>query len=54
MQLADGTANLDIFYTHQFVQNESTTTDTAATSLSAYQPAGTHPDPRRNHHRYDL
>jgi hypothetical protein len=38
MQLADGTANLDIFYTHQFVQNESTSTDNGGNVTSAYSP----------------
>ena len=38
MQTADGTANLDIFYSHQFVQNESTTTDPGTGSVSTYAP----------------
>lgn len=38
MQLADGTANLDIFYTHQFVQNESTSTDNGGSTAANYQP----------------
>jgi hypothetical protein len=38
MQTADGTANLDIFYTHQFVQNESTTTDPGTGVVSTYAP----------------
>jgi hypothetical protein len=38
MQTADGTANLDIFYTHQFVQNESTTTDAGTSTTSVYAP----------------
>src|SRR5271156_2646784 len=38
MQLADGTANLDIFYTHQFVQNETTTVDSGVSVSSAYAP----------------
>jgi hypothetical protein len=38
MQLADGTANLDIFYTHQFVQNESTNVDAGLSTVSAYSP----------------
>jgi hypothetical protein len=37
-QLADGTANLDIFYTHQFVQNESTSTDAGLVTLATYSP----------------
>jgi hypothetical protein len=37
-QLADGTANLDIFYSSQFVQNESTNTDPGAVVISAYAP----------------
>lgn len=37
-QLADGTANLDIFYSSQFVQNESTNTDPGAVIISAYAP----------------
>jgi hypothetical protein len=37
-QLADGTANLDIFYSSQFVQNESTNTDAGAVALVAYAP----------------
>lgn len=38
MQTADGTANLDIFYTHQFVQNETTTTDAGTSTSSSYAP----------------
>lgn len=38
MQLADGTANLDIFYTHQFVQNETTTTDNGGDVTSTFAP----------------
>lgn len=38
MQLADGTANLDIFYSSQFVQNETTNTDPGAIITSAYAP----------------
>ncbi len=38
MQLADGTANLDIFYTHQFIQNETTSTDNGANATTAYSP----------------
>ena len=37
-QLADGTANLDIFYSSQFVQNEATNTDPGAVVISAYAP----------------
>lgn len=37
-QLADGTANLAIFYSSQFVQNESTSTDAGAIVTSAYAP----------------
>lgn len=38
MQTADGTANLDIFYTHQFVQNETTSTDSGADTAAAFAP----------------
>ena len=38
MQTADGTANLDIFYTSQFVQNESTTIDAGSSTTSVYAP----------------
>jgi hypothetical protein len=38
MQRADGTANLDIFYTHQFVQNETTTTDSGVDTVANYAP----------------
>lgn len=37
-QLADGTANLDIFYSSQFVQNESTNVDPGAIVVTAYAP----------------
>jgi hypothetical protein len=37
-QRADGTANLDIFYSSQFVQNESTNTDAGAIAAVAYAP----------------
>lgn len=37
-QLADGTANLDIFYSSQFVQNESSNTDPGAIVVAAYAP----------------
>ena len=38
MQLASGDANLSIFYTSQFVQNESTTTDAGSSTTSVYSP----------------
>lgn len=38
MQKADGTANLDIFYSHQFVQNERTSTDAGADTTSVFSP----------------
>lgn len=38
MQRADGTANLDIWYAHQFVQNETTSTDDGADATSNYAP----------------
>ena len=38
MQTADGTANLNIFYTHQFVQNETTSTDAGNGTSSVYAP----------------
>lgn len=38
MQKADGTANLDIWYAHQFVQNETTSTDDGADATSNYAP----------------
>jgi hypothetical protein len=37
-QLASGDANLDIFYSSQFVQNETTTTDAGADLTSVYAP----------------
>lgn len=37
-QLASGDANLDIFYTHQFVQNEASSTDDGADTTSVYAP----------------
>jgi hypothetical protein len=37
-QLADGTANLDIFYSSQFVQNETTSTDPGAIVTAVYAP----------------
>jgi len=38
MQKADGTANLDIFYSHQFVQNERSSTDAGADTTSVFSP----------------
>jgi hypothetical protein len=38
MQRADGTANLDIFYSHQFVQNEGTSSDPGNTTTSVFAP----------------
>jgi Major capsid protein Gp23 len=38
MQTADGTANLDIYYTSQFVQNESTSVDSGNNANSVYSP----------------
>jgi hypothetical protein len=38
MQRADGTANLDIWYSSQFVQNESTTTDAGSLTTSTFAP----------------
>ena len=37
-QRADGTANLDIWYTSQFVQNEQTSTDAGGLQTSQYAP----------------
>jgi len=37
-QLADGTANLDIWYSHQFVQNESSSTDNGTVTTAVYAP----------------
>lgn len=37
-QLASGDANLDIFYTHQFIQNEASSTDDGADTTSVYAP----------------
>jgi hypothetical protein len=37
-QLASGDANLSIFYTHQFVQNETTSTDDGLDTLSVFNP----------------
>lgn len=38
MQKADGTANLDIWYSHQYVSNEVTTTDLGGDVTSTYAP----------------
>lgn len=38
MQLADGTANLDIFYSHQFVQNEVSSTDAGTDVTAVFAP----------------
>ena len=38
MQTADGTANLNIWYTHQFVNNESTVTDSGVDAVSNFAP----------------
>lgn len=38
MQTADGTGNLDIFYTSQFVQNETTSTDAGTIVTASYAP----------------
>jgi hypothetical protein len=38
MQRADGTANLDIWYSSQFVSNEQTNTNPGSTTSSAYGP----------------
>jgi hypothetical protein len=38
MQRADGTANLDIWYTHQFVQGEATSVDDGADVSATYAP----------------
>lgn len=37
-QLASGDANLDIFYSSQFVENETTSTDDGADALSVFSP----------------
>jgi hypothetical protein len=37
-QLADGTANLDVYYSSQFVNNESTSTDAGADVNSVFSP----------------
>jgi hypothetical protein len=38
MQKADGTANLDIWYSHQYISNEVTTTDVGGDTTSTYAP----------------
>lgn len=38
MQTADGTGNLDIFYSSQFVQNETTSTDAGTIVTASYAP----------------
>ncbi len=38
MQTASGDPNLDIFYSHQFVQNETTSTDDGADVTSVFSP----------------
>jgi hypothetical protein len=38
MQVADGTGNLDIFYSHQFVENETSSTDPGGDTSAAYKP----------------
>lgn len=38
MQTASGDANLDIFYSHQFVQNETTNTDIGDDTVSEFAP----------------
>lgn len=38
MQTADGTGNLDIFYSSQFVQNETTSTDAGTVVTASYAP----------------
>lgn len=37
-QLASGDANLDIFYSHQFIENETTSTDPGGDTLSVFSP----------------
>lgn len=37
-QLSSGDGNLDIFYTHQFVQNETSSTDNGGDTTSVYAP----------------
>jgi hypothetical protein len=38
MQLASGDANLDIFYSHQFIQNETSSTSAGGGVLSTFSP----------------
>lgn len=38
MQRASGDANLDMFYSHQFIQNETSSTDAGADALSEFAP----------------
>lgn len=38
MQLADGTANLDVWYSHSFIQNEATSIDDGADVTATYAP----------------
>ncbi len=38
MQRASGDANLDVFFTHQFVQNETSSTDAGADATSVFDP----------------
>lgn len=38
MQLASGDGNLDIYYTHQFIQNETSSTDDGLDATSLYAP----------------
>jgi hypothetical protein len=38
MQLASGDANLDIYYTHQFIQNETSSTDDGLDTMSVFAP----------------
>lgn len=38
MQDVAGNANLDIFYSHQFIQNETTTTDAGSDTVSVFAP----------------
>ena len=38
MQRADGTANLDPFFTHQFIQNEASSTDAGSDAVANYSP----------------
>lgn len=38
MQRASGDGNLDIWYTHQFVSNEATSTDDGADAIAVYAP----------------